>query len=355
MEPFSQIIESWYSENKRDLPWRQTTDPYKIWISEIILQQTRVAQGYDYYIRFIDYFPNVEKLAAADEDDVLRMWQGLGYYSRARNIHHAAKQIIDMGGFPAIYEEIRNLKGVGDYTAAAIASFAFGLPHAVVDGNVYRVLSRYFATDVPIDTSQGKRFYAELATSLLDKDNPAVYNQAVMDFGAIQCIPVQPNCGVCPLRWSCRALEQGNVSLYPIKTHKTKVSNRYLNYIYLLYNDRLILHRRKKGDIWQGLYEPVLIETQTSESDQHILASIEAYLFKKTVSLNVQRFVPLQKNKKHILSHQVLWTNFYLLKWDGITDANMNEDFFMIDAEERDHYAVSKLVKILYEEVDKLL
>ena len=186
---FAEQIEEWYLNNKRELPWRDIKDPYRIWISEIILQQTRVVQGYDYYLRFIDRFPSVEDLAKADEDEVLKLWQGLGYYSRARNLYSAAKSIVERGEFPTNYKDIRMLKGVGDYTAAAIASFAYNLPYAVVDGNVYRVLARYWGITTPIDTTEGKKLFAALAQSLLDKKNPAQYNQALMDFGALQCVP----------------------------------------------------------------------------------------------------------------------------------------------------------------------
>lgn len=207
MNIFSEKLIAWYAENKRELPWRDTTDPYIIWISEIILQQTRVAQGYDYFLRFIHCFPNVTALAEAPEDEVMKCWQGLGYYSRARNLHAAAKSM--NGVFPATYEGVRALKGVGDYTAAAICSSAYGMPYAVVDGNVYRVLSRYFGIDTPVDSTEGKKLFAALADEMMDKSQPAVYNQAIMDFGAIQCTPQSPNCLFCPLVDSCSALKGG--------------------------------------------------------------------------------------------------------------------------------------------------
>ena len=205
MNRFAEKLITWYEVNQRNLPWRETKDPYKIWISEIILQQTRVAQGYDYYCRFIQRFPDVFSLAEADEDEVMKYWQGLGYYSRARNLHAAARSIAGMGKFPETYEEVRKLKGVGDYTAAAICSFAYDLPCAVVDGNVYRVLSRWMGIDEPIDSTKGKKLFAGLADELLDKKRPALYNQAIMDFGAIQCVPSSPSCLFCPLNDSCVA------------------------------------------------------------------------------------------------------------------------------------------------------
>lgn len=214
MNIFSGTLLDWYAENKRDLPWRNTTDPYLIWISEIILQQTRVAQGYEYFLRFIKRFPDVVSLAAASEDEVMKYWQGLGYYSRARNLHAAAKSM--KGTFPKTYAEVRALKGVGDYTAAAICSFAYDMPYAAVDGNVYRVLSRYFGIDVPIDSTEGKKTFTALAGEVLDKSRPADYNQAIMDFGAVQCTPQSPNCLFCPLSGSCRALSEGKVQQLPV-------------------------------------------------------------------------------------------------------------------------------------------
>ena len=215
MNIFSEKLIAWYAENKRELPWRNTTDPYIIWISEIILQQTRVAQGYDYFLRFIHRFPDVRALAEAPEDEVMKCWQGLGYYSRARNLHAAAKSM--NGIFPVTYEGVRALKGVGDYTAAAICSSAYGMPYAVVDGNVYRVLSRYFGIDTPVDSAEGKKLFAALADEMMDKSQPAVYNQAIMDFGAIQCTPQSPNCLFCPLADSCSALKEGTDLAFHIK------------------------------------------------------------------------------------------------------------------------------------------
>ena len=255
MSRFGEILIRWYQENKRDLPWRNTKDPYKIWISEIILQQTRVVQGYDYYCRFINRFPDVFALAEADEDEVMKYWQGLGYYSRARNLHEAARSIAGRGVFPNTYEEVRKLKGVGDYTAAAICSFAYDMPYAVVDGNVYRVLSRWMGIEEPIDTVRGKKLFAALADELLERSVPALYNQAIMDFGAIQCVPSSPSCLFCPLSDSCVALQKGLVDALPMKQHKTKVTNRYFIYFYVRAGEYTFLHKREAGDIWHNLYE----------------------------------------------------------------------------------------------------
>ena len=232
--PFSQTLLDWYATHGRELPWRETTDPYRIWISEIILQQTRVAQGYDYYLRFVERFPTVEVLAAATEDEVLHRWEGLGYYSRARNLHAAAQQIVAQGAFPRDYAGVRALKGVGDYTAAAICSFAYGLPTAVVDGNVYRVLARYFAIDTPIDVAAGKKEFAQLADSLMVPERAADYNQAIMDFGAVQCTPRAPRCLICPLVETCAARQTGQVEDYPVKSKKVTVTHRYFTYILLV-------------------------------------------------------------------------------------------------------------------------
>lgn len=224
---FSESLIRWYEQHRRELPWRETKDPYRIWISEIILQQTRVAQGYAYYCRFIERFPDVCSLAEAHEDEVMKMWQGLGYYSRARNLHEAARSLAGRGRLPETYKEVRAMKGVGDYTAAAICSFAYDMPCAVVDGNVYRVLSRWMGVDEPIDTAAGKKLFAQLADQLLDRKHPAVYNQAIMDFGALQCVPASPDCQVCPLADSCVALRDKRVEELPRKSHKVKTVNRY--------------------------------------------------------------------------------------------------------------------------------
>ena len=255
--PFSQTLLDWYATHGRELPWRETTDPYRIWISEIILQQTRVAQGYDYYLRFVERFPTVEVLAAATEDEVLHRWEGLGYYSRARNLHAAAQQIVAQGGFPRDYAGVRALKGVGDYTAAAICSFAYGLPTAVVDGNVYRVLARYFAIDTPIDVAAGKKEFAQLADSLMVSERAADYNQAIMDFGAVQCTPRAPRCLICPLVETCAARQTGQVEDYPVKSKKVAVTHRYFTYILLVDTSAeepaLLIRRRPSGRYLAGV------------------------------------------------------------------------------------------------------
>ena len=309
MRDFSKILIEWYNENKRDLPWRKTKDPYLIWISEIILQQTRVAQGYAYYQRFISRFPDVFTLADAEEDEVLKYWQGLGYYSRARNLHAAAQQIAQRGGFPTEYKEVLSLKGVGDYTAAAICSFAYDMPHAVVDGNVYRVLSRWLGLDTPIDSTQGKKQFALAADELLDKSQPASYNQAIMDFGALQCTPASPNCLFCPLADSCLALQTGRVDSLPVKQHKTKVTNRYFHYFYVHAGGYTYISKRQGNDIWKNLYEFPLIETAAETSEEEIYALPAFRDFFVEGEEPVIKLV--KKGVKHVLSHRVIYADFY--------------------------------------------
>ena len=307
MNEFTKTIVEWYEENKRELPWRESADPYLIWISEIILQQTRVAQGYDYFLRFIKRFPDVQTLAAADEDEVMKYWQGLGYYSRARNLHAAAKSM--NGVFPKTYPEVLALKGVGGYTAAAICSFAYGMPYAVVDGNVYRVLSRYFGIDTPIDSTEGKKLFAALADEMLDKKHPAVYNQGIMDFGAIQCTPQSPNCLFCPLAGGCSALSKGLVTKLPVKQHKTKTTNRYFNYIYVRAGAYTFINKRTGNDIWKNLFELPLIETPTALSEEEFLALPEFRTFFASGEVPVVRSVC--REVKHVLSHRVIYANLY--------------------------------------------
>src|ERR1035437_3971325 len=237
MPDFHKILTLWYQQNKRDLPWRMNNDPYSVWVSEIILQQTRIDQGTAYYLRFIRRFPDIESLANSSEEEVLKMWQGLGYYSRARNMHHAARQIMTEfnGRFPDSYNIIRTLKGVGDYTAAAIASISFGSENVVIDGNVYRVLSRIFGIATPIDTTNGKKEFSILAHSLLDKQNPGIFNEALMEFGALQCVPRNPLCIQCPFQDRCVALKNNQIDQFPVKSKQPKQKNRYFNYLFINY------------------------------------------------------------------------------------------------------------------------
>ena len=342
---FTATLLEWFRENGRALPWRETRDPYAVWLSEIILQQTQVKQGWAYWERFIWRWPTVDALAAATEDEVLREWQGLGYYSRARNLHQAARQIVAMGEFPNTFEGIKSLKGVGDYTAAAIGSIAFGLPTAVVDGNVYRVLARHFGIATPINTTEGKKEFAALAQSLLDgiiqkssfsiaegdhssfnTPHSSLYNQAIMDFGAMQCTPASPHCHDCPLQETCVALREGRVAELPVKLRTLKVKERRLTYIYIRYNGETALHRRPAGDIWQGLYEPLLTE-QVS-----------------------QGAVLLRQHVKHVLTHRVLYADFWL--WEPDERPQLPDGYFWIPESDLDNYAVPRLIEYLYDSIN---
>ena len=332
---FSLALLRWFEANGRELPWRQTRDPYPIWLSEIILQQTRVQQGYDYWERFMRRWPTIELLAAASEDEVLREWQGLGYYSRARNLHAAARQVVALGGFPSTLEGIKSLKGVGDYTAAAIGSFAFGLPAAVVDGNVYRVLARHFGISTPINTTEGKHEFTALAQSLLPispnnqttNTKIADYNQAIMDFGALQCTPSSPHCHTCPLVVSCVAFREGRVGALPVKLRKLSIKTRHLIYIYIRCNGCVALHRRGAGDIWQGLWEPYLVEDESLPT------------FDGRLSL-------LRKGVRHVLTHRILMADFYLLECDS--KPALPEGYLWVPESDIDHYGVPRLVEMLF-------
>lgn len=343
--PFSAAVEHWYELHRRDLPWRGISDPYRIWISEIILQQTRVVQGYDYYLRFLRRFPDVFALAAASEDEVLQQWQGLGYYSRARNLHAAARAIATAGAFPNTYDGVRALKGVGDYTAAAICSFAYGLPHAVVDGNVYRVLARHFGLATPIDTPAGKREFAALADLLLDRSAPGLHNQALMDFGAVQCTPRSPDCNACPLAGSCAALKEGRISELPVKAKRTVVRSRHFAYIHMRLPDgSTYLRRRPAGDIWQGLYEPLLLEFDHQPGATEVLAQPAVASFAAGAAFRL-----LRSGVKHVLTHRCILADFYLAQLPAPIEM---EGYVLVPPEERRRYAVPRLVELLYEAAD---
>jgi len=309
---FKKRLMLWYQGNARDLPWRQTRNPYFIWLSEIILQQTQVQQGLPYYLRFIKAYPTVHHLAKAPTDEVLKLWQGLGYYSRARNLQLAANTIVSEGGgkFPSSFKTLKQLKGVGDYTAAAIASIAFNEPVAVVDGNVYRVLSRLFAIDTPIDSPQGKSQFAALAQSLLDSKDPGTYNQAVMEFGALYCKPVQPDCKGCVLVDKCLAHQTERVAELPIKAKKTKVKALYFNYVVMVdQRQKTLLKKRSSGDIWEGLYEFTLHASETPISVVDSLLWLEKnYAFTKGATV-----VHESKSYKHLLSHRTIHARFIVL------------------------------------------
>ena len=327
---FSKKILHWYQENKRDLPWRHTKDPYRIWLSEVMLQQTRVAQGLPYYLKFVKAFPNVEDLAHAKEEEVLKLWQGLGYYSRARNMHATAKIVTEIykGKFPTSYTELKTLKGIGDYTASAIASICFNEQQPVVDGNVYRVLARYFGVDIPINSTKGIRYFKELATKVMDLDNIRDYNQGIMEFGAIQCAPKKPYCLHCPLNKSCVALKENRWQELPVKLKKGKIRERYFNYLVFLDQDNTTqLEQRKTKGIWQGLFQFPLLETQYIAFEEEI----KSLLNEKYNHLDVEDIRAYNEEViLHKLSHQHLKTKFWVVKvkstlihsisWDSIDE-----------------------------------
>ena len=342
------ILADWYELNKRELPWRQTKDPYKIWISEIILQQTRVNQGFDYYIRFIERFPDIKSLAESNEQEVLKYWQGLGYYSRARNLHKAAKIIQNNfnGTFPNNYKDIISLPGIGEYTAAAISSFAFNLPFAAVDGNIFRVLSRLTGDDTPIDTSSGKKLFTETAQNLLDKSEPGMHNQAIMEFGALQCTPNSPNCTFCPLQIFCVAYKQKTTALLPVKKGKTKVTTRYFNYLFIKNDKFTYLQKRTGKDIWMNLYEFPLIETDESIDFEGLLKHESFVTLFDGVKI---RFENKTIYKKHILSHRIIYAVFYTININSENEIFRRFEKIMIS--ELEQYPTSRLTELFLEEI----
>lgn len=332
MSDFSILIQDWYSKNKRDLPWRTTNDPYKIWLSEIILQQTRVDQGMSYYQKFVLAYPKVNDLAAAAEDDVLNNWQGLGYYSRARNLQAAAKSIVEdhKGIFPTTHEDILKLKGVGPYTAAAIASIAYNIPKAVVDGNVYRVLSRYLGISTPIDSTSGKKEFAEAAQELLDEKNPGDHNQAVMELGALVCLPKNPDCTNCPLVNSCYAHSKNEQLNFPVKEKKTKVRDRYFHYFIIESDKNIYIKKRGPKDVWQGLYDFPLHETNSPKAP-----SIE-----ELSHWGIER-IEEDKQLKHILSHQRIYATFWKTTHKN---KSMGEGFEKVEVERIEEFPMPQLL-----------
>ena len=334
---FSDKLIGWYHQNKRDLPWRNSTDPYKIWLSEIILQQTRVDQGLSYFNKFSEKYPTVNDLSKAPEQEVLKLWQGLGYYSRARNLHFTAKFITNEcnGVFPKEHKEILSLKGVGEYTAAAIASFAYNKSYPVIDGNVYRVLSRIFGIETPIDSSEGKAIFKKLATDLIDDKNPATYNQAIMEFGALQCTPKKPDCENCPFRLECFALKNEMIFELPKKEKKIKQRNRYFNYLVLIQNDKIYLNKRTEKDIWIGLYDFPMIETKEPIPS---FSPIDKDYKDSRLTLKSKSI-----EHKHILSHQKIYATFWLVssKNTAFFDSNYTE----ISLNEINNYPVPKLIE----------
>jgi A/G-specific adenine glycosylase len=324
-------LQLWYNKNQRDLPWRNTTNPYYIWLSEVILQQTRVQQGMSYYLKFISHYPTVQSLANADEQEVLNLWQGLGYYSRARNMHKTARHVVEVfdGDFPDTHDGLLKLPGVGNYTAAAIGSFAFDLPLAVVDGNVYRVLSRYFNLDEYIDTGVGQKTYQKLADELLDKNNPAAHNQAIMELGALVCTPKNPNCACCPLEFSCEAKSKNTWSSLPKKKGKIKIKKRTFHYLLVVKDDALFLSQRGDKDIWANMYEFPLVESEN-------------------FSDALQSSLTLVKTVSHKLTHQHLTVHFYSVKESK--DFLTNGSYLLVPFEDLKNYPLPRVIEKFLEE-----
>ncbi|MDR3181160.1 MAG: A/G-specific adenine glycosylase [Prevotellaceae bacterium] len=344
---FTATLLGWFKKNHRDLPWKNTKDPYKIWLSEIILQQTRVEQGYSYYLRFTGQYPTVEALAAAPLDEVLKLWQGLGYYSRARNLHITAQAVVahHNGQFPTSVSGLLSLKGIGEYTAAAIASFAFDEPAPALDGNGYRILTRMFGIHTPIDSSEGKKTLRTLAQELISQRYPADFNQALMDFGSLVCVPKTPKCAECPLNEGCYAFRTKKVAELPVKSRKPEIRTRYFHYFIVQEKRHVYLHQRSKNDIWKGLYEFPLIETETEISPEKIPAQPD---WKKLFSggkVQIIRFSPLIK---HQLTHQTLWARFYLVKMDTIPQTLL-QHYLCVPLQDFERHSIPRLIDAFLE------
>lgn len=320
---FTDILLHWYADNKRSLPWRGERDVYRVWVSEIILQQTRIQQGWDYYLRFIKEFPNVKALAEAPEEQVLRVWQGLGYYSRARNMHAAAQSVVrEHGGkFPSTYEQVRQLKGIGDYTAAAICAFAYGLPYPAVDGNVLRIISRVFGIHDNIADNSTKKAVTELCRKLMVDADPADFNQALMDFGSLQCTPKNPDCEHCPMQGECYAFKHQQVDTLPVNIKRIQIKNRHFHYFVCIKNDKIIIEKRENDDIWKGLYQLPMTETKED---------------------NILNFKLLHRTK-HQLTHQTIYAYFYDTP-DASTLPTVAGQRLKIKVKDIDNYAFPKLI-----------
>jgi A/G-specific adenine glycosylase len=340
MSFISEVIE-WYNLNKRDLPWRNTTDPYIIWLSEIILQQTRVDQGLPYFYRFAERYPAIADFAAATEDEILNLWQGLGYYSRGRNMHQTAQMVMEehAGYFPKKYDELIKLKGIGEYTAAAISSFSANEVKAVVDGNVFRVLARYFGVDEPINSSKAKKLFTKIANDVIDHKNPAISNQALMEFGSLQCKPQNPLCQTCPLQVGCYAYKNGLVDKLPIKIKKATVRNRYFNYIVLINDQKLLMNKRGPNDIWQNLYELPLFETEGFQEASVVVNNAEFQKrFGKVGISSVEGPI------KHLLSHQKIHAQFIVINKINSDKISKEQSWFFTELTDLDTLAQPKLI-----------
>ncbi|MES2265221.1 MAG: A/G-specific adenine glycosylase [Bacteroidota bacterium] len=337
---FSAELINWYHNNKRDLPWRNTTDAYIIWLSEIILQQTRVEQGMPYFYRFAEKYPTVTAFAAANEDEVLRLWQGLGYYSRGRNMLKTAQLVQEKysGVFPVKYDELIKLKGIGEYTAAAISSFAANEARAVVDGNVYRVLARYFGVDEPINSPKGKKIFQQMANELLNKQQPATHNQAMMEFGAMLCKPQNPACGICPVRMGCVAFKTNATTWLPVKLKTVKIRKRFFNYMLISDGKKILMNKRGEGDIWANMYDLPLIETTELLEPVEALQLPQMAIFGGNIALKDNSAII-----KHVLTHQHLFIRFLVLE---NMPENLHENWFYTDIDHLKNLALPKAIFI---------
>ena len=344
---FTALLLHWFKGNQRDLPWKHTADPYKIWLSEVILQQTRVEQGYDYYLRFVGQYPTVKALAAAPLDEVLKLWQGLGYYSRARNLHYTAQFVVNefKGKFPTSYEKLLCLKGVGEYTAAAIASFARNEAVPALDGNGYRVLSRFFGVETPIDTTVGKKEIHALAKEILPPEEAGRFNQALMDFGSLVCTPKNAQCADCPLSSACFAFNHDMVAALPKKSKKVAVRSRYFHYFIVSDGHYTYLHKRTGNDIWKALYEFPLIETPVEMEADYIA---EQQLFKSLFGKYSPTIVHHSSLIKHQLTHQSLWTRFYAVKLSKMPE-QLGKDFRKTPIAQLGQYSIPRLIDAFLE------
>lgn len=345
METLQHTLAQWYEQHKRSLPWRDDPSPYHVWLSEIILQQTRVNQGFDYYLRFTEQWPEIRELAAASEEEVLKQWQGLGYYSRARNLHRCAQELMARhgGAFPRDFKQLLALPGIGAYTAAAIASIAFDLPHAVVDGNVYRVLSRLYDLDTPINKKEGVALFADLADRLLDRKHPGRHNQALMEFGALHCLPQHPNCPECPLNAACLAWANGTVAQRPVKERKTAVRTRYFHYLVFRTPDHGVYLRKREGnDIWKNLYDFPCIE---SEAPMETDALVACEAFRRLT--DGQPFVIGHQSRRftHKLTHQTLIATFFEIKIKGFLPSIQTKNILLTPENELGSFPVPKLIE----------
>lgn len=344
---FSETLASWYNEYKRDLPWRQTIDPYRVWLSEIILQQTRVDQGLPYFQRFIESYPSVSDLAKAPLEEVMRLWQGLGYYSRARNLHATAKQVLYEydGSFPNTYHELLALPGVGPYTASAIASFCFGMPYAVVDGNVMRVLTRLHGISDPIDQPKTRKYLDALANQVLNQRDPATHNQAMMEFGAMLCKPANPDCTNCPFADECVSLRTGMVDQLPIKSSKTKIRDRFFNYLVFNHEKQSLLKKRTDPGIWQELHEPPNMETEKLLSEKEMR---KTELWGKLVGDRKNSIADIIEPKPHKLSHQTIHSRFFIVEGGYDTKVALTDGLLIVNEKDLNKYAVPRLIEQVF-------